>query len=294
VTMSDAALIDNVCAALKQHGASSLIALAGVPATGKSHVAHQAALAFARHKFFVTAVQFHAGYAYEDFVEGYRPLADGGFELRDGALLRTNQAALRDPTNQYLLLIEEFTRANTSAVLGELLTYIEHRTRTFQLPSGRRVRLAPNLTFLATFNPLDRTALELDDAVIRRLRILELPPSEQHFDSLVRPESPREQHFSLVMRDEFKALIDKLGAGWDGDLPFGHAVFKGVKSEKELQTLWDQQLRFLLRRPGLPPHASHDAVRDLVLTVTSRMKAHDAASAPVTPPAGAAPAATAS
>lgn len=283
---SDAALVSDVSAALQRHGANSLIALAGVPATGQSHVAYQAALAFAQHQFFITAVQFHAGYAYEDFVEGYRPLPSGGFELRDGALLRVNQAALRDPANQYLLLIEEFTRANTSAVLGELLTYIEHRGRTFQLPSGRRVRLAPNLSFLATFNPLDRTALELDDAVIRRLRILELPPSELHFDSLINPQSPREKQVVLVMREEYKALIDKLGVGWDGNLPFGHAVFKGVKSEVELRQLWMHQLRFLLRRPGLPPHASYDAVRDFVQTVEEKMKAYDLASAgPPSPPA---------
>jgi 5-methylcytosine-specific restriction protein B len=80
-----------------------------------------------------------------------------------------------------VLLIEELTRANLAAVLGELLTFIEYRDRPFlTIYSRRPCTVAPNLTILATYNPTDRSALELDAALIRRLRIVDcLPSSDQ-------------------------------------------------------------------------------------------------------------------
>lgn len=270
------AVVDEVCGALESYGQHSLVAMAGVPATGKSHVANLAAAKFSRHPFFITSIQFHSGFSYEDFVEGYRPLASGGFELRDGVLLTVNQQALRDPTNKYILLIEEITRANTSAVLGELLTYIEHRERSFQLPSGRRVRLAQNLYLLATFNPLDRTALELDDAVIRRLRVVSVRPSGEHIESLIKPSNDREKAFALAMKEEFRDLAAKLETTRDEGLPFGHAVFKGIKTELDLRNLWNQQLDLLLRRPGLPPHPTYESIQGFIAKVEARMGAFDA------------------
>jgi hypothetical protein len=38
------------------------------------------------------------------------------------------------------------------------------------------VRIAENLTIVATYNPTDRSALELDAALMRRLRIITCPP----------------------------------------------------------------------------------------------------------------------
>ena len=50
----------------------------GPPGTGKTYVAQAMArhLAGAAHR--VTLVQFHPSYAYEDFIQGYRPTLDGG------------------------------------------------------------------------------------------------------------------------------------------------------------------------------------------------------------------------
>lgn len=267
-------IVSQVEDALRAHGSTSIVALAGVPATGKSHVAGLAAKRVAGHSLFVTSLQFHSGFSYEDFIEGYRPVP-GGFELKDGVLLALNEQALRDPANTYVLLIEELTRANTQAVLGELLTYIEHRDRSFQVPSGRRVKLASNLRVLATYNPLDRTALELDDAVIRRLRIVTLHPDATQLDSVVQPTTTRESEFLRALKDAFQQLCTKSNDVDGVMLPFGHAVFKGVKSEIALRALWDQQLQHLVRRPALPPHPLADAVQSLVVTVEAEMTAHD-------------------
>ena len=64
----------------------------GPPGTGKTYVAQKLAVCLARSNEKTTLVQFHPSYAYEDFVQGFRPkTAKGGqvvFELRDGPLLR--------------------------------------------------------------------------------------------------------------------------------------------------------------------------------------------------------------
>ena len=78
----------------------------GPPGTGKTYVAQKLAEHLAGSDERVTLVQFHPSYAYEDFVQGFRPKTtdDGqpGFELRDGPLLRAADHARREPECQAL------------------------------------------------------------------------------------------------------------------------------------------------------------------------------------------------
>jgi 5-methylcytosine-specific restriction protein B len=256
-------LIDRVVNSARNYGYCSLIALAGVPGTGKSYVAEQVALRLSAHSLFVKAVQFHPGFTYDDFIEGFRPVP-GGFALRDGLLLQVNEQAHRDPDNTYVLLIEELTRANISAVLGELLTYIEYRGRRFTIPSGREVRLAPNLVFLTTYNPMDRSALELDDALIRRLRVISIPPSAEALSILLPATTPAEIAFKNSLVSHYARLCSNYSPDSVTPLPFGHAVFRNLKTIVELRSLWDEQLKFLLRRPSLPPHPLADEIEELI------------------------------
>ena len=69
----------------------------GPPGTGKTYVARQLALHFADGApERVRLVQFHPSYAYEDFVEGYRPReieGQPGFALRAGTSAQIAEAA---------------------------------------------------------------------------------------------------------------------------------------------------------------------------------------------------------
>lgn len=275
-------LVAKVVATARLHGPSSLIALAGVPGTGKSFVATQVALALTGHSLLIKTIQFHPGFSYDDFMEGFRPIP-GGFELQNGILMQINEQARRDPTNTYVLLIEEFTRANVTAVLGELLTYIEYRDRSFHVPSGRQLRLAPNLLFLTTYNPLDRSALELDDAIIRRLRIITVDPSAEVLADLLTANTPEETAFKASLVKNFEKLCDDCRSEDGSLLPFGHAVFRGLKGPVGLRSLWDEQIRFLVRRPGLPPHPLADAIEELVLNVERELALYRTTAVPASP-----------
>ena len=47
-------------------------------------------------------------------------------------------------------------------------------------------------------------------------------------------------------------------------MPFGHGLFYGISSEADLRDLWNQRLKFLLRRnPQVPPHAFAKDIEEL-------------------------------
>jgi hypothetical protein len=249
-----------VVAACEQYGESSIIALAGVPATGKSFVAAIAAQRHAGEPTRVKEIQFHPSFTYEEFVEGLRIGPDGAVQPVDGVFLDWNQTAEDDGELLYVLLIEELTRANLSAVLGELLTYVEHRERQFTtLFSRRSINVAKRLTILATFNPIDRSAIDIDGALLRRLRIIDFPPDvDQLMEMLYGNEVPN--HVITKIAAVFLACRNQHSADYEWLMPFGHGIFAEVKNEGDLHSLWHQRLKRLLYRPLLDPHPFADTI----------------------------------
>lgn len=264
------AKIDEIATACARHGETSIVALSGVAGTGKTLLGLAAAQKHTRHPLFVKQIQFHQSYSYEDFIEGLRPNSAGGFEPRAGLFLQWNDAASMDPSNSYVLLIEEFTRANIQSVIGELMTYLEHRDRIFETPiSGRRIKVAKNLTILATLNPRDRTAVELDDALLRRLRILDCPPSTEQLTEMLEtsivggPSSPAYQAIQTRLVRLFDECRRRHPETFDHQMPFGHGMFAGITSEADLRDLWKERIRYLLVRPHTPPHPFYKDIAEL-------------------------------
>lgn len=263
--------VDEIVAACNAHGSRDIVLLSGVAGTGKTFLGLVAAVRVTGHPLLVKQIQFHQAYAYEDFIEGLRPTASGGFVPRAGILMEWNETALQDPGNRYVLLIEEFTRANITAVLGELMTYVEHRDRLFEAPlTRRRVRIAKNLTLLATMNPQDRSALEVDDALIRRLRIIDCPPSTTQLREMLVASLPDKGDGDVGKKiiGQLSTLFDEMSKRYPETfaelMPFGHGVFAGIGSEGDLRDLWRQRLRFLLRRnPQVPPHPWAEQIEEL-------------------------------
>lgn len=74
------------------------IILQGAPGVGKTFAAKRIAYSMIGKKDekLIKIVQFHQNYSYEDFVEGYKPNEDGGFELKDGVFKEFCKKALKN------------------------------------------------------------------------------------------------------------------------------------------------------------------------------------------------------
>jgi hypothetical protein len=254
--------VDEVVAACDRCGGSSVIALAGVPGTGKSHIALIAAQSVASDPLMVRELQFHPSVTYDTFIEGLRIDASGATVTRDGSFLEWNERALADPSHTYVLLIEEFTRADVSAVLGDLLTYLEYRDRYFLgLYSGRPIRVAENLRIITTYNPTDRSALNLDQALLRRLRVISFPPDPSQLEEMLagRPISTDAVN---KLKATFAACKSAFPADYEDGMPFGHGIFAQVENEQpDLYDLWNERIIRLLQRPLLQPHQFTEVIR---------------------------------
>ena len=207
--------------ALTDGEADALVArlIEGDPALG----AHLADVAGEGGMGYLTRTTFHPAYGYEDFVEGYRPVqtaASSGLvvELRDGVFSKVCQAALSDPGNSYLLLIDEINRANIPRVFGELITLLEDDKRglSLTLPSGRRFRVPPNVEVIGTMNTADRSIRLLDVALRRRFAFVELLPDPDVLGDA--------QVEHLLLADLLDALNMRLLKIIDREHQIGHAL----------------------------------------------------------------------
>ena len=161
----------------------------GPPGTGKTYAARKLAQYLAAAKDRVVLVQFHPSYAYEDFVQGFRPhlfRGQPGFELRDGPLLQAAEAARQEPNAKHFLIIDEINRGNLAKVFGELYFLLEYRDEAMSLQySDETFALPDNLYIIGTMNTSDRSIALVDLALRRRFHFVEFHPDKPPINGLL-------------------------------------------------------------------------------------------------------------
>jgi hypothetical protein len=153
----------------------------GPPGTGKTFVAMKIAEALTQDEDDVLLVQFHPSYAYEDFVEGFRPRNVDGqsvIQLTDGPLKQIAERARKDAKGRYVLVIDEINRGNLARVFGELLFLLEYRDRSVRLQYSQEFSLPENLWIIGTMNTADRSIALIDAAMRRRFGFVPFFPNQ--------------------------------------------------------------------------------------------------------------------
>lgn len=164
------------------------VILEGPPGTGKTRMAVD--ILESKYKNNGMSIQFHPNTTYENFIGGLFPEKNSGdlgfhFIPKKGDLLEAVVAALKNPSENYLLHIDEINRADLAKVLGEAIYLFEPKSDTprkvklsynFNEPINNSLSIPKNLHILGTMNTADRSIAIVDVAVRRRFAYLKLWP----------------------------------------------------------------------------------------------------------------------
>lgn len=155
--------------------------LQGAPGVGKTYAAKRLAYAIMGEKDEnrIMQVQFHQNYSYEDFVMGYKPNKDGGFDLKPGKFYKFCKDAEKDRAHKYFFIIDEINRGNLSKIFGELLMLIEndYRDKKIELSyNDEKFSVPANVYIIGMMNTADRSLAMIDYALRRRFSFFEMKP----------------------------------------------------------------------------------------------------------------------
>ena len=199
----------------------------------------------------IAMVTFHQNFAYEDFIEGIRPVLKDGrlaYKLRAGMFRRIAKAAKKNPDKRFVLIIDEINRGNIAKIFGELITLIEDSRRVGQpdetwitLPySGKTFGVPDNLYIVGTMNTADRSIQLLDTALRRRFTFIEAMPNPKHRLISKDIDGVDCQEMLAAMNERIAALLDR-------EHQIGHTYLLEVEEIRKLSDTFRNRMLPLLQ-----------------------------------------------
>jgi 5-methylcytosine-specific restriction protein B len=233
------ALLNNWLEALERKNQAILY---GPPGTGKTflaeHIAHHLV---SGGDGFVDLVQFHPAYAYEDFMQGIRPLTDETgilkYDVVPGRFLEFCQHA-GERQGVCVLIIDEINRANLARVFGELMYLLEYRDREIPLSvDGKLFKIPENVRIIGTMNTADRSIALVDHALRRRFAFIKLQPN---YEVLKRYHI--KENTNVPINNLIQVLGDLNRAIKDPNYEIGISYFLKPDLINHLESIWKMEI----------------------------------------------------
>ena len=210
-------------------------------------------------------VTFHQSYGYEEFIRGIKPIVIGKddnrkviYEVEDGIFKKFCDEAKKEENKgkNYVFIIDEINRGNVSKIFGELITLIEESKRIgaeeemqVRLPysddSDELFGVPQNVYILGTMNTADRSLVQLDTALRRRFRFIEMMPKAGLLTQEVKDENGNVTRINL--EDLLTAINERICALIDREHQIGHSYFMKVESLKDLRETFQYEIIPLLQ-----------------------------------------------
>lgn len=158
------------------------------------------------------------------------------------------------PSQPYVLIIDEINRGNISKIFGELITLIEPSKRNgtgealeLVLPySGDKFSVPSNLYLIGTMNTADRSLAMMDTALRRRFDFVEMMPKPELLESAVVK--------NIDLQRLLEVLNQRIEILYDREHTLGHAFFMPVKAlvDQDKEELAFSELQSVFQNKIIP------------------------------------------